>query len=35
MGVPFWGIVIYLIVFVAGYFVWAIKKITKGRIKWN
>lgn len=30
MGVPFWGIVIYLIVFVTGYFVWAIKKNNKG-----
>lgn len=30
MGVPFWGIVIYLVVFVTGYFIWAIIKNKKG-----
>lgn len=29
MGIPFWGITIYLIIFVTVYFIWAIKKNKK------
>lgn len=29
MGVPFWGLVIYAIIFISGYFTWAIIKNSK------
>ncbi len=29
MGVPFWGLVIYAVVFISGYFIWAIIKNSK------
>jgi hypothetical protein len=29
MGAPFWGLVIYAVVFISGYFIWALKMNSK------